>query len=273
MSIAILPPIGRPTRGLLGTLLRALPGTALPGNALPGTALPGKTLTGTALFGVREPAAEPPAGSAGSAGTAGTAAEPTAQPPAGTAAEAAAGPAAEPPALRALPGGRSGADRERPTLTELYHVQRLPLVRLAVLLVDHQDVAEDVVQDAFTELYRKYGERMDDLDNALGYLRTSVVNGARSVLRRRRTARAYVPPHEADEPSAEDRAVLNDEHRRVLAALRELTARQREVLVLRYWSDLSETQIAETLGLARGTVKSTASRALDALERHLEKAG
>ncbi|WP_318552248.1 SigE family RNA polymerase sigma factor [Kitasatospora fiedleri] len=267
MSIAILPPIGRPTRGLLGTLLRALPGTALPGNALPGTTPPGKTLTGTTLFGVREPAAEPPAGAAGSA------AEPTAQPRTETAAESAAGPAAEPPALRALPGGRSGDDRERPTLTELYHAQRLPLVRLAVLLVDHQDVAEDVVQDAFTELYRKYGERMDDLDNALGYLRTSVVNGARSVLRRRRTARAYVPPHEADEPSAEDRAVLNDEHRRVLAALRELTARQREVLVLRYWSDLSETQIAETLGLARGTVKSTASRALDALERHLEKAG
>lgn len=65
--------------------------------------------------------------------------------------------------------------------------------------------------------------------------------------------------------------MLNDEHRRVLVALRELTSRQRELLVLRYWSDMSEAQIAETLGLSRGAVKSTASRALDALEKHLEK--
>ncbi|MFI2607870.1 RNA polymerase sigma factor [Kitasatospora sp. NPDC018619] len=172
--------------------------------------------------------------------------------------------------FRLLRGGRKSAE-DRPTLTDLYHAHRLGLVRMAVLLVDHQDLAEDVVQDAFTQLYQRYGEELDDLDNALGYLRTSVVNGARSMLRRRRTAREYVPPHVADAPSAEDHAVLNDEHRRVLVALQELTPRQREVLVLRYWSDLSEAQIAETLGLSRGAVKSTASRALDALEKHLEK--
>jgi RNA polymerase sigma-70 factor (sigma-E family) len=173
--------------------------------------------------------------------------------------------------FRMLRGGRA-ADEERPTLTDLYHAHRLSLVRMAVLLVDHQDIAEDVVQEAFTALYQKHGEQLDSLDNALGYLRTSVVNGARSVLRRRKTAREYVPPHEADAPSAEDHAVLNDEHRRVLVALNELTQRQREVLVLRYWSDMSEAQIADTLGLSRGAVKSTASRALDALEKQLEKA-
>ncbi|MFE4976483.1 RNA polymerase sigma factor [Kitasatospora sp. NPDC056651] len=172
--------------------------------------------------------------------------------------------------FRLLRGGRKPAE-DRPTLTDLYHAHRLGLVRMAVMLVDHQDLAEDVVQDAFTQLYQRYGEELDDLDNALGYLRTSVVNGARSMLRRRKTAREYVPPHVADAPSAEDHAVLNDEHRRVLVALQELTPRQREVLVLRYWSDLSEAQIAETLGLSRGAVKSTASRALDALEKHLEK--
>ncbi|MFE6052061.1 RNA polymerase sigma factor [Kitasatospora sp. NPDC056446] len=172
--------------------------------------------------------------------------------------------------FRLLLGGRKPAD-DRPTLTDLYHAHRLGLVRMAVMLVDHQDLAEDVVQEAFTQLYQRYGEDLDDLDNALGYLRTSVVNGARSMLRRRKTAREYVPPHEADAPSAEDHAVLNDEHRRVLVALQELTPRQREVLVLRYWSDLSEAQIADTLGLSRGAVKSTASRALDALEKHLEK--
>ncbi|MGV9266497.1 RNA polymerase sigma factor [Kitasatospora sp. NPDC003701] len=173
--------------------------------------------------------------------------------------------------FRLLRGGRKPEPEERPTLTDLYHAHRLGLVRMAVLLVDHQDLAEDVVQEAFTQLYQRHGEQLEDLDNALGYLRTSVVNGARSMLRRRKTAREYVPPHEADAPSAEDHAVLNDEHRRVLVALQELTSRQREVLVLRYWSDMSEAQIAETLGLSRGAVKSTASRALDALEKHLEK--
>ena len=172
--------------------------------------------------------------------------------------------------LRLLGGGRRSVEG-RPTLTDLYHAHRLGLVRMAVLLVDHQDLAEDVVQEAFTALYQRHGEQLEDLDNALGYLRTSVVNGARSMLRRRKTAREYVPPHVADAPSAEDHAVLNDEHRRVLLALQELTTRQREVLVLRYWSDMSEAQIAETLGLSRGAVKSTASRALDALEKQLEK--
>ncbi|WP_233290076.1 SigE family RNA polymerase sigma factor [Kitasatospora sp. MBT66] len=170
--------------------------------------------------------------------------------------------------FRLLAGG--GRTREAgPTLTELYLTHRLSLVRLAVLLVDHQDQAEDVVQEAFAKLYQRHGDELDDLDNALAYLRTAVVNGARSVLRRRRTAREYVPPHEADAPSAEDHAVLHDEHRRVLVAMQELTARQREVLVLRYWSDLSESEIAEILAVSRGTVKSTASRALDALERKL----
>ncbi|MFE9422604.1 RNA polymerase sigma factor [Kitasatospora sp. NPDC006697] len=173
--------------------------------------------------------------------------------------------------FRLLRGGRSEQEQEsRPTVTELYHAHRLGLVRLAILLVDRQDVAEDVVQEAFTGLFQKYGERLEDVDNALGYLRTSVVNGSRSVLRRRKTAREYVPPHEADAQSAEEHAVLNDEHRRVVVALQQLTERQREVLVLRYYSDLSEAQIAEALGLSRGAVKSTASRALDALEKQLE---
>ncbi|MFJ9702371.1 SigE family RNA polymerase sigma factor [Streptomyces fradiae] len=154
-------------------------------------------------------------------------------------------------------------------MTDLYDAHRLSMVRLALLLVDDRASAEDVVQDAFVALYKRHGERLDDVDNALGYLRTSVVNTARSVLRRRRTAREYVPPHEADAPSAEDHALLGDEHRRVIVALHGLTSRQREVLVLRYWSDLSESQIAQTLGLSRGAVKSTASRALDALERVL----
>lgn len=168
--------------------------------------------------------------------------------------------------FRILRGG--GEDPPaRPTLTELYHAQRLGMVRLSILLVDDLGTAEDVVQDAFTALYRRFGEELDDVDNALAYLRTSVVNLSRSVLRRRRTARAYVPPHEPDASSPEDVVVLSEEHLRVLGAVQRLAPRQREVLVLRYWSDMTEAQIAETLGLSRGAVKSTASRAIDALEK------
>ncbi|MFF4318159.1 RNA polymerase sigma factor [Streptomyces sp. NPDC001568] len=168
--------------------------------------------------------------------------------------------------------GTRGADEPppKPTISELYHAHRLGMVRLAVLLVDDPATAEDVVQDAFTALYRRYGEQITEVDNALGYLRTSVVNTSRSVLRRRRTARAWVPPVTADMPSAEASVVLGEAHREVLAALRELSPRRRQVLVLRYWADLSEAEIAATLGISRGSVKSNASRGLDALERILE---
>jgi RNA polymerase sigma-70 factor (sigma-E family) len=154
-------------------------------------------------------------------------------------------------------------------LADLYAAHRLELVRLAVLLVDDQMTAEDVVQDAFAGLYARQSS-LRDPHKALGYLRRSVVNNSRSVLRRRRTARGYVPPAEGRSASAEDDAVVADEHRRVLAALHGLTARQREVLVLRYWGGLSEAEIASTLGVSTGTVKSTASRAIDALGDMLE---
>ncbi|MGW7438195.1 RNA polymerase sigma factor [Streptomyces sp. NPDC054849] len=165
----------------------------------------------------------------------------------------------------------TGQDGPRPpTVTELYHAHRLRMVRLAVLLVDDLATAEDVVQDAFTALYRRHGEQITEVDNALGYLRTAVVNTSRSVLRRRRTVRAWTPPAVADVPSAEDHVVLDEAHREVLAALGRLTPRRRQVLVLRYWADLSEAEIAHTLGISRGAVKSSASRGLDALERILE---
>ncbi|WP_405743525.1 SigE family RNA polymerase sigma factor [Streptomyces sp. NBC_01525] len=183
-----------------------------------------------------------------------------------------AGPAAPAGApASATPSAYGTGMPERPSIGELYHAHRLAMVRLAVLLVDDRASAEDVVQDAFTALCRRHGERLDEVDNALAYLRTAVVNAARSVLRRRRSARNYTPPHEVDAPSAEERIVLDEEHREVLAALGKLTARRREVLVLRYWGNLSEAEIARTLGISRGAVKSLASRALDALEKILKE--
>ncbi|MFE2062517.1 SigE family RNA polymerase sigma factor [Streptomyces sp. NPDC059467] len=169
---------------------------------------------------------------------------------------------------------RSVADRDgeedSPTLADLYRTRRLDMVRLAVFLVDDLHTAEDVVQDAFAAVCRRHGERLDDLQDAHAYLHTAVVNAARSVLRRRRTARAYTPPYQGPGAPVDELLLLAEEHRQVFDALAQLTARQREVLVLRYWSDLTEAQIAETLGVSRGTVKSTASRALATLEKLLE---
>ncbi|WP_432588236.1 sigma-70 family RNA polymerase sigma factor [Streptomyces sp. HD1123-B1] len=176
--------------------------------------------------------------------------------------------------LRLLGPVRPGRDTgPRPTLDDLYRARRLDMVRLAVSLVDDRHTAEDVVQDAFAAVCRRHGARLDSLQDAHAYLHTAVINAARSVLRRRRTARAYTPPHHAQGAPVDERMLLAEEHGEVLDALARLTERQREVLVLRYWSELTEAQIAEALGVSRGTVKSTASRALDTLEKLLEADG
>lgn len=169
--------------------------------------------------------------------------------------------------LRALDS--SAAELGRPvTLEDLYRQQRTRMVRLAVLLVDDPATAEDVVQEAFTGLHQHWS-RLQDTRAAVGYLRAAVVNGSRSVLRRRRTARQHRPPHQPDARSAESLAMLSAEHRTVVEALSRLPRRQREVLVLRYYGDLSEADIAAATGISRGAVKSTASRALRNLQQHL----
>src|SRR5256886_7513059 len=155
--------------------------------------------------------------------------------------------------------GVPAAPPEAPlTLEDLYRTHRMRLVRLAILLVDEPATAEDVVQEAFTGLHRNWS-RLRDAQAAVGYLRTAVVNGSRSVLRRRRTAREYVPPHQVNARSAESLAMLSAEHHAVVEALGSLPARQREVLVLRYYGGLSEAEIAESTGISKGAVKSTAS--------------
>jgi RNA polymerase sigma-70 factor (sigma-E family) len=151
-------------------------------------------------------------------------------------------------------------------LAELYRQHRLRLLRIAVLLVDDRASAEDVVQDAFAAVHRRGGLQLRNPDAALGYLQTSVVNAARSALRRRRVARKYLHHSlTADEPPADTELMLAAEHQEVLRALRRLPDRQREVLTLRYWSDLSEAQIAAALGISSGAVKSAASRGMHRL--------
>jgi RNA polymerase sigma-70 factor (sigma-E family) len=174
-------------------------------------------------------------------------------------------PATDRPGPWAAPETEAGPEGPR-TLEDLYRWHWMGFVRLAILLVDDPATAEDVVQEAFTGLHRHWS-RLRDENAALGYLRTAVVNGSRSVLRRRRTARAYTPPHTADARSAESLAMLSAEHQAVVSALGRLPRRQREILVLRYYGGLSEAEIAGALGIRPGTVKSTANRGMTSISK------
>ncbi|GAA0741352.1 SigE family RNA polymerase sigma factor [Dactylosporangium roseum] len=159
-------------------------------------------------------------------------------------------------------------------VTMLFSAHYRGLVRLAVLLLHDESVAEDVVQDAYVALHRRWW-RLRDTDKALAYLRTSVVNGARSALRHRGVADRYVARGLAGEQlvaSAETGALSLLRHREVLDAVRRLPARQREAIVLRYYAELSEAEIADAMRVSRGAVKSHAARGLAALRESLEHA-
>lgn len=157
-------------------------------------------------------------------------------------------------------------------VTALYSAHWTTLLRLATLLTGDRAAGEDVVQDAFVALHRRW-RRAGGPDKALAYLRTSVVNGARSMGRRRAVELRHRPP--ADPPGAgpEERALRADQDRRVLEAVQRLPQRQREVLVLRYYAELSEVEIADAIGVSRGAVKSYAHRAMNALRDALAEGG
>ncbi len=163
-------------------------------------------------------------------------------------------------------GASSTFDRDT-ALADLHREHYPSLVRFACLLVDDVGLGEEVVQDAFVRVYRAW-PRVDD---PLKYLRTAVMNGARSRLRRRLVARRYVAPVVRHETGADEIVVTRSEHADVVAAVRALPRRQRECLVLRYYVDLSEAEIATTLGISTGSVKSHSHRAMTALARVLKE--
>jgi RNA polymerase sigma-70 factor (sigma-E family) len=161
----------------------------------------------------------------------------------------------------------------RDAVTGLYQVHAVGLIRLGVVMLGDRGAAEDVVQEAFCGLFRHWG-RLSDPAKAVPYLRSAVLNGCRSALRHRR--RRHDRPAEAGQAwdaaeSAEASALLGEEHREVLAALRRLPARQREALVLRFYLELAEPEIATIMGVSQGTVKSTTSRGLTALGRLIKE--
>jgi len=158
------------------------------------------------------------------------------------------------------------ADHE---LLELYMSEYPSLLRLASLLVDDRASCEDVVQEAFARTLVAW-RRSRGRINGPAFVRSAVLNGARSRLRRRTVARKYEPMLvQTQRTTTADDAGVAD-HEAIVAELRRLPDRQREAVVLRYFLDLPEAEIAETLGISPGSVKTHLHRALASLARRLE---
>ncbi len=170
-----------------------------------------------------------------------------------------------------------GADDPVPTdpdsaLRMLYAAHWGSLVRLASLLLGSTSAAEEVVQEAFVGTYRRWS-RLRDPQAAAGYLRNSVVNGCRSVHRHRVVELRHREPSPPEPAGPEELAERRDQDATVMAVLATLPPRQREVLVLRYYLDASEAEIADLMGVSRGSVKSHAHRGLAALKEGLQQQG
>ena len=154
-------------------------------------------------------------------------------------------------------------------LADTYREHYRSLVRLASLLLDDVGACEEVVQDAFVQVWQR-GPGLRTPDRLPAYLRSAVLNGARSRLRHRLVRRRHLAAVPDPAPAAEATALAGDPDRTMLRALRELPLRQREVLALRYYLDLSEAEIAATLGISTGSVKTHAHRGLATLAEQLE---
>src|SRR6185312_4601030 len=146
-------------------------------------------------------------------------------------------------AFMASPTARVAWSADR-AVTELYSLHYRALVRLAALLVRDTPTAEEVVQDSFVATHGGW-QRLRDAEKA-------VVNRSRSVLRHRTVVDKNLQKAPPDMPSAEHGALVLLERSAVVAALRGLPDRQREAIVLRYYADLSEAEIATAMGISRG---------------------
>ena len=153
-------------------------------------------------------------------------------------------------------------------LADLYAGHYARLVRLAVLLLHDQGLAEDVVQDSFVAVHRRW--RRIDQGSAPAYLARTVVNRSRSALRHRSVVARHRPEPLPDAAGADVPLLASERRSAVIDALAALPTRQREVLVLRYYLDYSEREIADALGISQGAVKAHASRGAAALRSRLE---
>jgi RNA polymerase sigma-70 factor (sigma-E family) len=159
-------------------------------------------------------------------------------------------------------------------VTDLFRCHHLELVRLALLMTGDLAAAEDVVQDAFEQLHRRWPS-LRQPGSGLAYVRSSVLNGCRSMHRRARVARKHAArlagPPSAGAEAADPADTVAGERSGLIAALLSLPRRQREVLVLRYYADLDVAEVADTLRIGPSTVRSTAARGLHALAQALKE--
>jgi RNA polymerase sigma-70 factor (sigma-E family) len=173
-----------------------------------------------------------------------------------------------------LPGA---GDSAATAVGALCQATALDLIRLAYVMLGDRPTAEDVVQEAFCGLYRRW-DRLDGADAAIYYVRASVLNGCRSVLRHRAVRRRGLAEvrrrslaEQASAVSPETAVLVGEDQEEVIRALAGLPHRQREALMLRFYFDLPDEQIARVMGIRPSTVRSTAHRALEALGRALKE--
>jgi RNA polymerase sigma-70 factor (sigma-E family) len=154
-------------------------------------------------------------------------------------------------------------------IAAMYDSEYRSLVRMSAMLLGDVGSAEEVVQDSFIAVHAAW-RGLRDLDKGVHYLRRAVMNRSRSVLRHRAVVDKHMPAPEPDMPSAEQTAIARLQRSAVVTALRSLPARQREALVLRFYLDLSEEQVAAAMQISQGAVKSHTARGKAALRSLLE---
>lgn len=156
-------------------------------------------------------------------------------------------------------------------LAALHRDNYRALVRLATVVVGDVGLAEQVVQDAFVRLALRW-RGLRGLDNPAAYLQRSVLNGCRTLLRRHRVEERHGARRtvQAAITGPEPAALAGEEQARVMAALRRLPERQREALVLRFYLDLPEAEMAAAMGVSAGSVKTHVHRGLAGLAALLE---
>lgn len=167
--------------------------------------------------------------------------------------------------------GPAGSAAEA-AVTALYEAHALGMIRLAHIMLGDRQSAEDVVQEAFCGLYRRWSHLADPA-SAVHYVRSAVLNHCRSVLRRRSTSHAprQVASHPESVRSAEAAVLTREERDEIMRAVRRLPSRQREALVLRFYLDLSAEETSATMGISPGSVRSATHRALASLGRMLQE--
>ena len=159
---------------------------------------------------------------------------------------------------------------EHDAVLDVYRSHHRDLVRFATFVAPENAIAEDLVHEAFLKLYASW-RQIEDPSKVAAYLRTTVLNLARGRARHLGVARRNRPDPRPDTQSAESAAMRIDSRDLVVAALRQISDRQRACLVLRHYDDRSESEIAEILGISVGSVRTHVHRGMQSLSRLLDQ--